>query len=202
MLNKPGKLSDAEFTLMKQHPEAGARLLRLGGAAPQVHDVALLHHEKVDGSGYPQGLVGENIPLLARMGAICDVYDAVTSERPYKKAWEPAIAIRHTPYAIRQMATWDGHFDKAIFNAFVKCVGIYPVGSLVQLESRQLAVVVEPGSRSLLTPVVKVFYSLRSKAHIPVQSIDLASAHCQDRIVGPEDPEQWNFTRLTDFWLI
>ena len=180
---------------MKQHPEAGARLLRLGGAAPQVHDVALLHHEKVDGSGYPQGLVGENIPLLARMGAICDVYDAVTSERPYKKAWEPAIAIR-------QMATWDGHFDKAIFNAFVKCVGIYPVGSLVQLESRRLAVVVEPGSRSLLTPVVKVFYSLRSKAHIPVQSIDLASAHCQDRIVGPEDPEQWNFTRLTDFWLI
>ncbi|MDX8039085.1 HD domain-containing phosphohydrolase [Pseudomonas aeruginosa] len=97
---------------MKQHPEAGARLLRLGGAAPQVHDVALLHHEKVDGSGYPQGLVGENIPLLARMGAICDVYDAVTSERPYKKAWEPAIAIRHTPYAIRH--TPDGYVGRTL----------------------------------------------------------------------------------------
>lgn len=98
VLNKPGKLSDAEFTLMKQHPEAGARLLRLGGAAPQVHDVALLHHEKVDGSGYPQGLVGENIPLLARMGAICDVYDAVTSERPIRKRGSLPLPLP-LPYA-------------------------------------------------------------------------------------------------------
>lgn len=193
ILNKPGKLTDAEFISVKKHPEAGAKVLKDSGAEPEVIDIALHHHEKVNGSGYPDGLLGEEISLLARMGAICDVYDAVTSLRAYKKPWDPSNAIR-------TMAQWDGHFDKNIFNAFVKTVGIYPVGSLVRLSSKRLAVVIEPGKESLLKPKIKVFFSIGSNAHIPVQTIDLASTSCNVTIEGPEDPEKWGFKSLDDLW--
>jgi putative nucleotidyltransferase with HDIG domain len=193
VLSKPGKLTDAEFAIMKQHPVAGAEMLRAGGADPKVRDIALHHHEKMNGSGYPDGLSGETISLLARMGAICDVYDAVTSERCYKKPWDPA----HT---MHQMATWEGHFDKRIFHAFVKAVGIYPVGSLVRLSSQRLAVVLKPGRESLLTPKVRVFYSLRSRQSIPMQVVDLAESGCDDSIIGAEDREQWEFKDLDDLW--
>jgi len=193
VLNKPGKLSDAEYDIMKKHPAAGARLLQDYGAEPEVVDIALHHHEKINGLGYPNRLQGEEISLLSRMAAICDVYDAVTSERAYKHAWDPAGTIR-------EMAKWEGHFDKQIFNAFVKMVGIYPVGSLVRLSSQRLAVVIEPGLTSLVKPKVKVFFSLRSKAAIPMKVIDLAEPHCQETIEGPEDPSKWRFKQLDDLW--
>jgi putative nucleotidyltransferase with HDIG domain len=193
ILNKPGKLTDAEFISVRKHPEAGAKVLEDNGAEPEVIDIALHHHEKVNGSGYPHGLLGEEISFLSRMGAICDVYDAVTSLRAYKKPWDPSNAIR-------TMAQWDGHFDKNIFNAFVKTVGIYPVGSLVRLSSKRLAVVIEPGKESLLKPKIKVFFSLGANAHIPVQTIDLAATTCNVTIEGPEDPETWGFKSLDDLW--
>ena len=193
VLNKPGKLTDAEYDVMKKHPAVGAKVLQNGEAASEIIDIALHHHEKVDGSGYPQGLKQDDISVLARMGAICDVYDAVTSNRPYKDAWDPAISIR-------KMASWQGHFDKNIFSAFVKSLGIYPVGSLVRLSSQRLAVVIEPGEESLLTPKVKVFFSLRSKEQITTQTIDLATLGCKETIEGPEDPENWNFKNFDSFW--
>lgn len=127
------------------------------------------------------------------MGAVCDVYDAVTSERPYKKAWNPANAIR-------QMATWEGHFDTRVFNAFVKSIGIYPVGSLVRPASDRLAIVIEPGKDSLLKPKVRIFFSIRSNEPISVQTLDLAAANCRGRITGPEDPTRWNFRNLDNLW--
>lgn len=193
VLNKPGKLTEAEYDIMKKHPVAGARLLEDSGADPAVVDIALHHHEKMNGLGYPNRLPGEQISLLSRMAAVCDVYDAVTSERAYKHAWDPAGTIR-------QMSKWQGHFDKEVFNAFVKMVGIYPVGSLVRLASQKLAVVIEPGTTSLVTPKVKVFFSLRSKAAIPMKIVDLAESHCQDSIEGPEDPTKWRFKQLDDLW--
>lgn len=193
ILNKSGKLTDAEFTSVKKHPEAGANVLKESGVEPEVVDIALHHHEKVNGSGYPHGLVGEKISLLSRMGAICDVYDAVTSQRAYKKPWDPSNAIQ-------MMSQWDGHFDKNIFSTFVKTVGIYPVGSLVRLSSKQLAVVIEPGIKSLLKPKVKVFFSLSAKAPIPVQTIDLGASSCKVTIEGPENAEKWGFKSLDDLW--
>jgi len=193
VLNKPGKLTDAEYNIMKEHPAAGAKLLQKSGAEAEVVDIALHHHEKMNGLGYPNRLLGDEISLYSRMAAICDVYDAVTSERAYKQAWDPAGTIR-------EMAKWEGHFDKQIFNAFVKMVGIYPVGSLVRLSSQKLAVVIEPGKDSLVTPKVKVFFSLRSKAPIQIQVIDLALPSCKDTIDGPEDPIKWNFKQLQDLW--
>jgi len=194
ILNKPGRLTDEEFGVMKTHPEVGARALREGGCEPDVIDVALHHHERMDGRGYPNGLKADEISMLARMGAVCDVYDAVTSIRPYKRPWDPAMAMR-------EMARWDGHFDNRIFNAFVKSVGIYPVGSLVRLASDRLAVIVEPGVESLLKPKVRAFYSTRSREKILPQLIDLAAPDCRESIVSPENPEQWGLTNIESLWL-
>jgi putative nucleotidyltransferase with HDIG domain len=195
VLNKPGKLTDAEFSTVRTHPEAGARLLeKTQQVSDLVVDVCLHHHEKVDGSGYPHRLVGDNISLLARMGAVCDVYDAITSNRPYKKGWDPAESIR-------KMAEWTGHFDQYIFQAFVKAVGIYPVGSLVRLQSGVLGVVQEQQVDSLLTPKVKVFFSAKSRLPIAPEVIDLSQFKGRDKIVSRECAKQWGFRDLDHLWL-
>ncbi len=193
ILNKPGKLTDAEFDRVKSHPERGYEMLLEGGSASEIPlDVCLHHHEKVNGRGYPEGLDAESLSLYAKMGAVCDVYDAITSDRPYKAGWDPATAIR-------KMKEWsEGHFDPLVFQAFAKTVGIYPVGSLVQLESGKLAVVSEVADESLLTPVVRIFYCTRGKMRVPVKVIDLSSA--DDQITGWESPEDWNFADLDELW--
>jgi putative nucleotidyltransferase with HDIG domain len=194
ILNKPGKLSDVEFETMRGHPEAGLDMLRASehfGA--EVLDVCLHHHEKLDGSGYPHQLHGSQISLFARMAAICDVYDAVTSERPYKNAWGPADAIH-------RMAEWKGHFDFDIFQAFVRCVGIYPVGALVRLESGLIGIVIEQHEESLLTPSVNVFYSAVSGKHIAKMIVNLSTAGRQERIVKREDPKDWGFKDIDQMW--
>ncbi len=194
ILNKPDKLTDAEFGTMRRHPEAGARmLLDCRQISALVLDVCLHHHEKYDGSGYPHRLAGEQISLFARMGAVCDVYDAITSDRPYKKGWDPADSIR-------KMAEWKGHFDPQVFQAFVKSVGIYPVGALVRLESGRLGVVLEQHEKSLLTPRVKVFFSARSKLPIPQEIIDLAKLVGHDKIIARESADDWGFKNIEELW--
>lgn len=194
ILNKPQKLSDTEFERVKLHPEAGGAILR---QSPDVDalvlDVCLHHHEKADGSGYPHRLAGNQISLFAQMGAVCDVYDAVTSNRPYNRGWDPAEAIQ-------RMSTWKGHFDQRVFQAFVKSVGIYPVGALVRLKSGRLAVVIEQNPKSLLTPKVRVFFSTRSNLPLEQNVVDLAKIHGQDRIVAREAPEDWEFKNLDRLW--
>lgn len=194
ILNKPGRLTDTEFERVRQHPAAGNALLRdAGPLSPLVLDVCLHHHEKFDGSGYPSRLVGEEISLLSRMAAVCDVYDAITSNRPYKSGWDPAESIR-------KMAEWTGHFDTRIFHAFVKTVGIYPIGALVRLSSGRLGVVVEQNENSLLTPRVKVFFSARSRMPLAKEVVDLAKLD-GEKIVGRECAAEWGFRNLEELWL-
>jgi hypothetical protein len=127
------------------------------------------------------------------MGAVCDVYDAVTSNRPYKAGWDPAQALA-------QMATWKGHFDETIFQSFVKSVGIYPVGSLVRMRSGRLAVVLEQNSGALTKPRVKLFFSTKAGLPLKPQVMDLAGSHVTDQIEAREPPEKWNFPYLTELW--
>lgn len=192
ILNKPGSLSDEEFTVIKTHPVRGAEILQSSGdVTDKVIDVCLHHHEKFDGSGYPHGLKEDQIDRLARMGAICDVYDAITSNRPYKKGWGPAESIQ-------RMVQWKGHFDPVLLQAFIKTVGIYPIGSLIRLKSQRLAIVIEQNEGKILQPKVKVFFSLKSKLPITQQVLDLSAPTANDSIEARELLENWNFPYLND----
>lgn len=195
ILNKPGKLTDHEFDVIRGHPSAGHRMLIEGQGVGDIPlDVCLHHHEKIDGSGYPDRLSGDAISLYAKMGAVCDVYDAITSNRAYKAGWSPAEALR-------KMTEWsEGHFDRAVFQAFIKCVGIYPVGSLVRLESGLLAVVMDNQSEALLTPTVKAFYCTRRKERIVPRVFDLARLSGKDKIRNWESPSNWPFRDLDELW--
>jgi HD-GYP domain-containing protein (c-di-GMP phosphodiesterase class II) len=186
ILVKPARLTDEEFRVIRGHAAAGHALLRGSRLANAMAlDVCLNHHEKIDGSGYPRRLPAAEISLFAKMGAVCDVYDAVTSDRPYKRGWDPGEAIR-------EMAQWQGHFDPMVFQAFVKTVGIYPVGSLVRLRSQRLALVVEQHPQALLTPTVQPVYALDGGRYLnDAPPLDLRRADAGDAIAGAERPAEW-----------
>jgi len=188
IINKPGKLTDDEFDIVKTHPKRGWEILQEGNVVDEVSlDVCLHHHERVDGHGYPEKLSADSLSLVARMGAVCDVYDAITSERSYKTGWEPADALK-------KMAEWqDGHFDADVFKAFVKTIGIYPSGTLVKLKSGRLGVVTDQSTKTLLKPKIKIFFSCSSKSPIPTKFIDLNLSN--ESIESVESPQNWGFDR-------
>jgi putative nucleotidyltransferase with HDIG domain len=185
ILNKSGKLTEEEFGLIKSHPERGWEMLKESEDVDDIaRDVCLHHHERVDGTGYPEKLTGDNLSLFAKMGAVCDVYDAITSNRSYKDGWSPAESIR-------KMASWkNGHFDEKVFNAFVSTVGIYPAGTLIKLSSGRLGVVTDQSNQGLLKPIVKVFYSTTTMSNIPPKILNLAKS--SETITSLEDPATWN----------
>jgi HD-GYP domain-containing protein (c-di-GMP phosphodiesterase class II) len=194
ILHKPSQLTHEEFATIRRHPDEGCAILLSGAPLdPIVLDVCRHHHEKVDGSGYSKGLKNEQISLHSKMAAVCDVYDAITSNRPYKRGWDPAESLR-------RMASWTDHFDESIFQAFVRSLGIYPVGSLVRLKSGRLGVVVEQSKGALTTPCVRVFYSTNAGLRIQPELIDLAKKSGSESIVGREDPAKWNFPDLDELW--
>ncbi len=117
VLDKPGKLDDAEWTEIKRHPVLGETILSRIAAFADMARIAATHHEKLDGSGYPSGLTGDEISAAARIVAICDVFDALTSVRPYKQGATPEAAAA-------TMATWKGHFDQMLLDKFFKFMGL------------------------------------------------------------------------------
>lgn len=192
ILDKPGRLVDEEFDTIKRHSEIGYRMLRDSSATNETVLLACLHHhERFDGNGYPAGLAGEAIPYAARLNAVCDVYDAITSTRAYKQPWDPAESIA-------KMAAWTkaGQFDPEVFRAFVNTLGIYPVGSLVRMKSERLAIVVDQNPRLPAQPCVKVFWSARNSVPVRVERIDLSAPGVADRIVARESNAQWGFRHL------
>ena len=194
ILNKPGKLTAGEYDIIKRHPEDGLKILRASQVTNVAAiDVCLHHHEKFDGSGYPFGLAGNEISIFSRMAAICDIYDAITSERPYKKAWGPA-------HSIREMASWKGHFDERIFQAFVRTVGIYPIGALVRLQSDRIGIVIEQNDTSLLKPKILLLVSARTRLPLARVTLDLAQTAQEDKIIRVETEADWGLGNLDSLW--
>jgi len=186
ILNKPGRLSEAEFAIMRTHVTEGVNYLRSWrGLSESILKIVTEHHERFDGTGYPRRLSRNAISLLGQMASIVDVYDAITSVRVYHAALEP-------PDALQRMFEWSGkHFEETLVHQFIKAVGIYPVGSLVRLQSNRLGVTIRQGERSLLQPLVRIVYDAARRQRLPPVDMDLASPDCQDHIVGYESTDRW-----------
>jgi len=193
ILHKPGKLDDDEFARMKQHVVFSRELLK---KTPGIHqltvDVAAQHHERIDGSGYPEGLKGCNICREGKMVAITDVYDAITADRCYHKGLPPTVALK-------KLLEWSGtHLDEKLVHTFIRSMGIFPVGSLVMMASGRLAVVIEASEKDQTRPIVKVIYHSRLKQYIPVEIIDLSKPTSQDSIKNSVDADKWRI-KTSDF---
>ncbi|MCH4893922.1 MULTISPECIES: HD-GYP domain-containing protein [unclassified Sphingomonas] len=184
VLDKPAELTVDEFRLVREHPVRGHELLNDVAEVPAVvRDVCLHHHERLDGSGYPFGLKDKEISLVARMAAICDVYDAVTSARAYKRSWSPAEALEW-------MSTAEGHFDRRVLAEFRKLIGAFPPGSLVMLQSGRLGIVADELTEDPLRPAICAFFSTHAKRPIDWVMVDPG----RDPILSVERADRWGLT--------
>ena len=189
ILNKPGRFTEEEFAVMKCHVVESKKILdETDGISETSIQVAYQHHERHDGSGYPEGLKGEAISQMGKMAAICDVYDAITSNRVYHTGMAPHEALR-------KIFEWSKfHFDPALVQQFLRTIGIYPVGTLVMLESGRIGVVMEQSESNLLQPTVKVFYNSKRNHYTTPEEVNLSRSLGNgggDRIVGHESAEKW-----------
>ena len=188
ILNKQGGLSESERSSVRSHPLAGHRLLEASDGVPEAAlEVCLRPHEKMDGGGYPGGMRGEALSLFARMGAICDVYDAVTSSRPYKEPWAPCAALT-------EMRGWAGHFDAALLERFSDSLGIYPVGTLVRISTGELGIVMRSDGEALENVVVRVFFDCDLLAECEPFERAISPSAENPRIVGRDTPGFWRFS--------
>lgn len=183
ILHKPGRLTSEEFEVMKQHAVHSHSIL---ASTEGIGELTLLtaaqHHERMDGSGYPAGLKGDAISVYGRMVAIADVYDAITANRVYHTGMSPTQGLK-------KLLEWSGdHLDPDLVRQFIRCIGIYPVGTLVLLESGRLGVVIEGNDSDQRLPVVRIMYHTRFRMPIKVETLDLAKPGNQDRIVRAVDP--------------
>jgi len=168
LLKAKRRLTSKELKIMKKHVEIGVKLLKEGGLMNQdVIDMVSHHHERHNGEGYPQGLVGDQIPVFARIAAIVDVYDAITSDRIYAKAISPSLAIK-------QLYDWkDIYFQGELVEEFIQAIGIYPAGTLIELSSGEVAVVVAETSSRRLRPQVILLLDRDKQPLDDIDFIDL-----------------------------
>ncbi len=173
VLNKPDRLTREEVALLKEHPNHGYEILKNAVGVPgSAVDVAYCHHERVDGSGYPRGLEGEHIPLFAKIVSVVDVYDAITSDRVYHIGISPHEALN-------LMYGWaPKSFDRGLLEQFIRCLGIYPIGSIVELDTGEVGVVITVNRARHLRPLVILLLD-RTKA--PYQRRKLLNLHSQER---------------------
>jgi putative nucleotidyltransferase with HDIG domain len=189
ILNKPGPLTEKEFEIMKEHVKHGDCILRQTTNIDEDSVcVTTHHHERLDGTGYPEGLRGSEISIFGQMAAIVDIYDALTSERCYKDAIPPTEALK-------KLFEWsDGYVNRDLVEKFIAHLGIYPIGTVVRLQSGFIAVVIDHGEQGLLHPLVRAVYDTRKGKLIPPCDIDLSkkrAAPDSDEIVSFESPEKW-----------
>lgn len=194
LIAKPGSLSRDEFSVVQRHVQEGLAVLDATASLSETSiAVVLEHHERYNGCGYPYRMAGDEISLAGRMAAIVDTYDAMTSARPYR----PAMAPSH---ALHQLYDESGIlYDPALVAAFIKTVGVYPIGALVQLESGHLAVVEQIHPDNMLAPVVRViFHTGRQQYVSPPVEVDLSRkiGNHYGQIVRAENWERWGLSPL------
>ncbi len=171
VLNKPGRLTAEEFEVIKTHVNHSVDIIsKINGISDLSVQVAALHHEKLDGSGYPFSLTNKQISIYGRIIAICDIFDALTAHRVYKDGIAQVKA-----FAILLSMAESGALDKKLVSQFIKCMGVYPVGSLVKLSSNQLAVVESRNSEDPIRPKVKAFYSVSQENFLESREVDLSN---------------------------
>ncbi|MEF1339541.1 HD-GYP domain-containing protein, partial [Vibrio rotiferianus] len=185
VLHKPARLTPEEFEHMKLHQVfAGEIILGVKGLSDVSRDVCLMHHEKLDGNGYPRGLSGDQIPMHGRMSCIVDIYDALTADRVYKKGMSSAEAFKIL------LSLTPSHLDPDLVYKFINCIGVYPVGSIVQLSDGRVGIVWTSNESQPLKPIVKCFYSRKYKRYIDVAMVDLKnSPHSVEKAVAPSSLE-------------
>ncbi|MCG5530864.1 HD-GYP domain-containing protein [Halorhodospira halochloris] len=186
IVKKPGKLTEAEYKIMKTHVRQGVAVLQdSDGIPPLAIELTATHHERMDGGGYPNGYDASKLSAESRMIAMVDVYDALTAVRPYHNGSPPTQGLH---FILNQA----GHFDRQLCERFVRCVGVYPPGSLVRLSSNELAVVLNVKEGKSLLPVVRIVYDIkRDKMYHPPRVVDLAGSRANLRIESYESPERW-----------
>jgi HD-GYP domain-containing protein (c-di-GMP phosphodiesterase class II) len=180
LTQKPESFNLAESQKIQKHVSIALNMVSNIDVISDVsREVIELHHERLDGSGYPEGLLENEISVYGRMAAIVDVYDALTSTRPYRDAFTPAEALRFMSEKLQG-------FDQELITQFINCIGAHPIGSLVKLASNKLAIVMRLNKLSPLKPIVMAFYDLNSRQHDTVTQLDLTIV--DDEIVGSVDP--------------
>jgi HD-GYP domain-containing protein (c-di-GMP phosphodiesterase class II) len=191
ILNKPGKLTDEEFTIMKTHANHSIDIIKkTPGISKLSLEVAALHHEKLNGEGYPFKVEGKDINKYGRMIAICDIFDALTANRCYKDGFS-----HNKAFSILRELVKSNHLDGELVNQFIHCIGIFPIGTLVQLESKKLAVVEQRNNDNLTKPKVRSFYSVKLNQYLNTQDIDLTET--DDFIVKSVKAEDFDLNMNT-----
>lgn len=187
VLHKPGKLDEAEWTEMKRHVPYGQEvLLKSQGISEITLAICGLHHERLNGTGYPLALKAEDINNYGRLAAIVDVYDAITADRVYHKGRAPAEAMEF----LLEIA--DGHLDRNLVNQFIRCMGVYPVSTLVELDNGRAAVVISSNHAKPHSPTVRAIYNLRQKHYEKPKDLDLSSPLIENKIVATLNPEDYD----------
>ncbi|WP_404341098.1 HD-GYP domain-containing protein [Pseudoalteromonas mariniglutinosa] len=193
ILNKPGKLTDAEYKVIQDHARFSKDILEQSGLTGIAVEIAGFHHERLDGTGYPFGKQADEISQYVRMASIVDVYDALTAERVYKVGMEPIKAFK-----ILKEGCPDS-FDGELLNRFIQCIGIHPVGTLVKLSSQKVGVVTRSNKSNPLKPIVKAFYNAKHARYTEVQDIDLANTRNQDTLESAIKPSEFNIDLIRFF---
>ncbi len=168
LLNKPGRLSPDEFQIMKQHVDYGVHIVsNIKGSGMETIDMVRAHHERFDGSGYPLGTRGSDIPLFGRIAGILDCYDAITSNRSYQEAISPHQALRVLYKAC------DKAFQEVLVEQFIQCLGVYPTGSLVEMVSGEVGIVIEQNRVRRLRPKIMLILDQNKVALKNYETVDL-----------------------------
>ncbi|TDF42416.1 HD-GYP domain-containing protein [Alteromonadaceae bacterium M269] len=177
ILHKPGKLTDDEFVIMRNHVNYGGDYLsQFDDLEPSILETVMQHHEKIDGTGYPNKLRDDEIGMYGRMISIVDCYDAMTAERVYKKGMPSMKAMK---ILMRESGV---HFDGDLVRKFIQCIGLYPAGTLVKMKSQKVGLVTKVNQAKPLEPEVKIFYCAKNRHYLASRDINLAASHCKEEI--------------------